>query len=202
MNLVFTGVQGSGKGTQAKIVSEKLGMPHISTGDLLRNSQGKLKKEIDSYISFGKLVPDSLMINVLNERVSGNDYLEGFILDGFPRNLKQAEELDKIVQINKMIEVHISDEEARRRIRGRWNCRKCEAIYNTFTLPKPKIERYCDKCNEPLYQRDDDSNDSFVNKRIEIYHKETEPVLAYYHSIRINGEQGIEKVTKDILKEI
>src|SRR3989344_4709900 len=133
MKLLFVGVQGSGKGTQAKIVSVKLGIPHISTGDLLRGADGGLKKEIDSYIAVGKLVPDELMLKVLGVRLFLEDCKKGFILDGYPRNMAQAKKLDEITSIDKVIEIQISDVEALTRAIYRVTCGKCGEGYNTKT---------------------------------------------------------------------
>lgn len=199
MNIIFIGIQGSGKGTQAKIISEKLKIPHISTGDLLRSAQGELKQEIDSYMLQGKLIPDELMLKILKETLDKAD--NGFILDGFPRNIEQAKALDKITRIDKAIEIVISDEEALKRLSGRRNCENCKANYNIYTAPKPKQEGVCDYCQGKLVQRKDD-NEEAIKKRLEVYHKETEPILNHYKSIKINGEQDIEKVTYDIKKAI
>jgi len=198
MKLLFVGVQGSGKGTQAKIVSEKLGIPHISTGDLLRGAESVLKKEIDSYITVGKLVPDELMLMVLQDRLSLNDCIEGFILDGYPRNMVQAKKLDEITSIDKVIEIVISDSEALVRAIYRVTCSKCGGGYNTKTNP-PKRDGVCDKCNGVLTKRADDNEPAMI-KRIGIYHKETEPILLHYKSVKVNGEQKIDRVTGDILK--
>src|SRR3989344_5377528 len=197
MKLLFMGVQGSGKGTQAKIISVNLGIPHISTGDLLRGASEQLRKEIDSYITVGYLVPDELMLKVLKERLSLEDCKKGFILDGYPRNLVQAKKLDEITSIDEVIEIQISDEEAVIRAIYRVTCGKCGEGYNTKTNPH-KRAGVCDKCNGVLTKRADD-NEQAMLKRIEICHKETEPILKYYDSVRINGEQKIEKVTEDIL---
>lgn len=198
MKLLLLGPQGSGKGTQAKIIASNLGLVHISTGDLLRSATGKLRVEIDSYITHGNLVPDELMLRLLDEKLKKLDYCN-FILDGFPRNLAQAKMLDSLVQVDKAIEIHIPDEETVRRLSGRYNCKKCGAIYNIATSPKPKKKGLCDICNIPLYQRDDDKPEA-IKKRLAIYHSETSPVIVHYHAIRINGNQSIEKVTQDILK--
>jgi len=199
MKLIFIGPQGSGKGTQAKIIAEKLNLKHLSTGDLLRNAQGKLKKEAESYMNSGKLVPDELIIKILKEGLSKPEIKDSFILDGFPRNLEQAEELNKITNIDKIIEISISDEESIKRLSGRWNCKKCGIAYNVITSPKPKEEGKCDKCQESLYQRDDDKPGA-IKQRLRVYHEDTEPILEKYPSVRINGEQSIKKVTEDILK--
>lgn len=192
------GVQGSGKGTQAKIVSSRLEMPHISTGDLLRGAKGELRKEVDSYSSIGKLVPDELMLKVLQSRLGLEDCKNGFILDGYPRNIVQAKKLDEITKIDNVIEIQISDSEALVRAIYRVSCLKCGDGYNTKTNP-PKRAGVCDKCNGVLTKRADD-NENAMLKRIEIYHKETEPILKHYSSVRINGAQSIEKVSNDIFR--
>ena len=197
MKLLFVGVQGSGKGTQAKIVSVKLGIPHISTGDLLRGAAGALRNEIDSYITVGKLVPDELMLKVLGVRLFLEDCKKGFILDGYPRNMAQAKKLDEITSIDKVIEIQISDVEALTRAIYRVTCGKCGEGYNTKTNPSKKGD-FCDKCGGALTKRADD-NEVAMLKRIGIYHKETEPILSHYKSVKINGEQKIENVTRDIL---
>jgi len=200
MKIIFIGPQGSGKGTQAKIISKKLNLQHISTGDLLREVQGELKQEVDNYMQSGKLVPDELIIKILKQRISQEDCKQGFILDGFPRNIQQAQELDKITQIDKIIEISISDKEAVKRITTRLNCKNCGTTFNTDTNP-PIQENTCNSCNKELYQRPDD-NEEAVKARLEIYHKETEPILQHYPSIKINGEQKIESVTQDILEKL
>ncbi len=202
MNLVFIGPQASGKGTQAKIVANELGLVHISTGDLVRGATGDLKLKIDGYINKGNLVPDELMIEILKKRLELEEEKgKGFILDGFPRNLVQARELEKITQIDKFVEISISDEEALKRLSGRVNCTNCGMSYNLVTSPKPKKGGVCDKCGEKLYKREDD-NEEAIKKRLEIYHNETELILKEYPSVNINGEQSIEEVTKDVLEEL
>ena len=198
MNIIFVGAQGSGKGTQAAIISKEIGLAHISTGDLFRNAQGELKKELDSYMLSGKLVPDELVLKMLKERLSKEDCSDGFILDGFPRNLSQAESLDSITNIDKVIEIEISDEESVKRLSGRVSCKNCKAGYNLFTEPKPQNPEVCDKCGGELVQRADD-NPEAIRARLKIYHDETEPILKHYPSVKINGEQSIENVTQDIL---
>lgn len=202
MIILFAGAQGSGKGTQAKIIAEKLKIAHISTGDLLRNVKGELKEKTDFYITKGELVPDNLIIRILKERIKEKDCKDGFILDGFPRNLKQAKEFEKIMKIDKILEIYISDETAKKRLMGRWNCKKCGIAYNIVTEPKPKNDKKCDICDIKLYQRTDDIDKEAIKKRLEIYHSETEPILKEYKekAIKINGEQSIEKITEDILK--
>ena len=197
MKLIFIGPQGSGKGTQAKIIANKLNLEHISAGDLLRSATGELKKEIESHINFGNFVPDKLILKLLKQKL---DRTNNFILDGFPRNITQVKELDKITKIDKIIEIEISDSEAIKRLSSRISCEKCGESYNLMTNP-PKQKNICDKCKTKLTQRKDDTPES-IKKRLEIYHKETEPILKNYPSIKINGEQKIKDVTGDILKEL
>lgn len=201
MRIVFIGPQGSGKGIQARIISGILNVPHISTGDLLRNAQGELRKNVDEYMLKGQLIPDELMLKILNERLSKPDCKKGFILDGFPRNLNQADELEKQIEIDKYVEIFISDEEAVKRLFGRRNCKNCGIAYNIITTPKPRVPGKCDKCHGDLFQREDDKEEA-IKKRLEIYHNETEPIIKKYDVIQINGKQRIEKVTHDILEKM
>ncbi|MCF7910051.1 nucleoside monophosphate kinase [Candidatus Pacearchaeota archaeon] len=200
MKLVFIGPPASGKGTQAKIISEKLGLAHISTGDLLRNvSDLELKSKIDFYLKKGELVPDEIILNILKKRLLQKDSQKGFILDGFPRTLKQAELLNKEVEVDKFIGIKLSDEEVIKRLASRLTCKKCGAVYNSITNP-PKQKGVCDICgSSDLVVREDDKEDSII-ERLKIYHKNTEPILKKFHAIIVNGEQEIEKVTEDILK--
>jgi adenylate kinase len=200
MKLILIGAQGSGKGTQAKLLSEKLGIPHISTGDLLRSAKGDLRKDVDSYIVKGNLYPDEKMLKILENRFKENDCKNGFILDGFPRNLKQATMLDRITKIDKVVEIHISDDEAVQRISGRVVCEKCGAGYNLVTMP-PKNPRKCDNCEGRLVRRDDDKEEA-VRRRLKIYHEDTEPILKKYKHLRVNGEDRIEKVQAEIMQNL
>lgn len=201
--IIFIGPQGSGKGTQAKILSEKLGIPHISTGDMLRGAQGELKQQIDEVINKGHLVSDDLMLKILKQRIQMSDCKKGFILDGFPRNLPQVKLLEKITTIDKVIEITLSDNEAVTRISGRLTCEKCKAGYNELTAPKPKKPGVCDICQGKLIRRADDTEEA-VKKRLQIYHKETEPILKTYKNItiQINGNQPIENISKEILQRL
>lgn len=203
MNLIFVGVQGSGKGTQAKLIAETTGLCHISTGDLLRSATGELKEKVDSAMNSGELVSDSLMLEILKKRIKENDCEKGIILDGFPRNIEQAKLLDGEIDIDYVIEIKISDEEALKRLSGRINCKKCGAGFNLYTAPKPNNPEKCDFCEGKLIQRKDD-NPEAIKKRIETYHKETEPILEYYKDklIVIDGEKGIEEIKDDILKSL
>jgi adenylate kinase len=202
MNYIFTGPQGSGKGTQAKIVSEHFDLCHISTGDLLRKLNSELKEEVDKYMNSGRLVPDKFVLDLIKQKLNEKECENGFILDGFPRNLSQANELDKIVKIDAMFSIEVSNEEVIKRIIGRRFCQKCNIDYNMNVEEiKPKNGEICDKCSEKLFKRDDD-NEEAVKKRLEIYFKDTQPLLRHYNTIRINGEQSIEKVNEDIMKAI
>jgi len=203
MEIILVGPQGCGKGTQAKILSEKLNIPHISVGDLFRNLKGSLKEEITKTINQGKMISDDLTIKIVRQRLKEPDAQNGFILDGFPRNLNQVELLKKNTEINKVIEITISDEEAIKRISGRLSCPDCKENYNELTSPKPQIPNICDKCQTKLIKRADDTEEA-IKLRLEIYHNETEPILKFYKDklIKINGEQEIEKITEDINNEL
>jgi adenylate kinase len=198
MNYVFVGPQGSGKGTQASILSQKLKIPHISSGDLLRGATGELKKLADSLIHSGKMVPNDIMIKIIQERISRDDCQNGFILDGFPRNLEQAKELDKITKINNVFNITLSDETAIQRLSSRLTCKSCNAIFNTLTII-PKVVGKCDKCGGDLIQRADDNQEA-IKYRLKTYYDETKPMLKGYSTIPVNGEQSIEKVNEDIMK--
>lgn len=200
MNYLFLGPQGSGKGTQAKIFAEKLKIPHISSGDMLRNTNGELKKEVDSYITNGNLVPDELILRIIKQRINQPDCENGFILDGFPRNISQARELDKIIKIDNAFNIEISDEEAVKRLSGRLSCKKCGHVFNTLTNP-PKQAGICDKCGNKLYQRQDDTEEA-IKKRLQIYKDETLLLIKFYNTVKVNGIQPIEKVSQDIQKAI
>lgn len=203
MKLLFVGPQGCGKGTQAKVVAGKLGLCHISMGDLLRDASPELKDEISSYQNKGELVPVEIVIKILKQRIEKSDCGDGFILDGFPRNEAQAEHLDEIMKIDKVILIDISDKETIRRLSGRRNCPDCGMIYNVNTAPKPKEDEKCDKCGVDLFARDDDKPEA-IQKRLDVYHAETEPILEKYSDnlVKIDGEQDIEKVSEDIFSAL
>ncbi|MGC9309202.1 MAG: adenylate kinase family protein [Candidatus Nanoarchaeia archaeon] len=198
MKLIFIGPQGSGKGTQAKAIARKLAITHISTGELLRKSDNE---EIKQALNKGELIPDELMINLLKGELDKCE--RGFILDGFPRNINQAEKLDNITDIDKIILMDISDEEAIRRLQGRRICKQCNVEYNIITSPRPEQDEICDFCHNKLEKREDD-NEEAIKTRLKAYHNKTEPLLAYYKDklIKINGEQPIKQVTQAILSNL
>ncbi len=199
--ILFVGKQGAGKGTQAEVVSKEIGFKHISTGELLRNLKGGLKKELNLYIEKGILIPDELMLEILKKEMKKEDKI---ILDGFPRNLRQAKLLDNLFKITKVIEIYISDEEAIKRLEGRRYCEICGRNYNLITFPKPKEDELCDICKVKLKKRKDDNKEA-IKKRLETYKEKTLPILDYYRErgvevIRIDGSGKIEDVKKRILK--
>ncbi|MDK2849577.1 MAG: adenylate kinase [Candidatus Woesearchaeota archaeon] len=201
MKIVLLGPPGSGKGTQAKILSEKLGLKHISTGDLLREETKKetpLSKKIKEILDEGKLISDEFVFEILKQNLPSDNY----ILDGLPRTVSQAKMLDDMVKIDFIFLIDVEDEFIVERIVNRRMCPKCGRIYNLKTN-KPKNDTLCDVCSVPLIQRDDD-NEEVVRKRLSEYHNQTEPVLDYYSSrlIRIDGEKPIEEVTQQILSKI
>lgn len=201
--IVFLGSQGSGKGTQASKLSEELNIPHISTGNIFRyhlKNQTELGVEVGKYINQGLLAPDEVVNKIIADRLSASDSVNGFVLDGYPRNIFQAEFLDKLVEVNYVLEVYISDEEAIRRLAGRRVC-QCGATYH-LEHNKSKIENICDYCGRDLFIRDDDQP-AAIKKRLAIYHEETEPLINYYQQksrlFRINGEQMIMEVHEEII---
>ncbi|MFI9239683.1 adenylate kinase [Streptomyces sp. NPDC053079] len=187
MRIVLVGPPGAGKGTQAAYLAKNLGIPHISTGDLFRAniSQGTpLGQKAQEYMRAGQLVPDEVTIGMARDRMRQPDAADGFLLDGFPRNLAQAEALDEILKADELkldavLDLEVPEDEVVKRIAGRRICRNdsshvFHAIYN-----QPKAEGVCDICGGELYQREDDSEET-VRKRLEVYHSETEPIIDYY----------------------
>lgn len=204
MRLIFVGPQGSGKGTYGKIVSERLGIPHISMGDLLRSYNGRYKEKIDSAVKEGKLIPVEWSVEIIKERLEKPDARNGFILDGFPRNLDQARALDQIVKIDKVLEIDISEDITIKRLNGRWSCPKCGIPYNIYFEPKPRESGICDKDGEKLFQRADDADINTIKARLKVYHDETEPVLDYYKDkvVKVDGSQKIDAAVEDILNKV
>jgi len=175
------GPPGAGKGTYASRLTVKLGVPHISTGDIVREeikAQTELGKRIKGYSDRGELVADDVIIDLLRKRLSGADCKTGFIIDGFPRTLPQAEALDEITQIDLVIDLNVPDGVIVQRLSSRLVCRKCGAIYNRLTL-KPKKDEICDRCGGELYTREDDQP-NVIKERLNVYRRQTEPLVEYY----------------------
>ena len=182
MNIIFFGAPGAGKGTQAEIVSKRLGIPTISTGNIIREAirtGTEMGKSAKSYIDAGKLVPDEVVIGIIKDRLSKEDCKNGYILDGFPRTIPQAEALDKMgANIDVVLNIEVSDEDIVKRMSGRRTCPKCGATYHTVFNPTKK-EGVCDSCASVLTIRKDDDPE-VVRNRLEVYHKETEPLKGFY----------------------
>jgi len=187
MRIVLVGPPGAGKGTQAAYLAENLSIPHISTGDLFRAniSQGTpLGKQAQEYMRAGQLVPDEVTVGMAEDRMSQPDAAGGFLLDGFPRNLAQAEALDAYLRANDLtldavLDLEVPEDEVVKRIAGRRTCRNDSAHTFHVEYKKPETEGVCDVCGGELYQREDDSEET-VRKRLEVYHRETEPIIDYY----------------------
>lgn len=208
MKLILLGAPGAGKGTQAEILSGKLDIPTISTGNILRaaiKDGTPIGLEAKSYMDAGKLVPDSVIIGIVAQRLEQPDCAKGFILDGVPRTLGQAEALDKAgVTFDHVLSIEISDQEIEERMSGRRVCQSCGAPYHVKAKP-PKAEGVCDSCGGPLAQRDDDKPET-VRKRLEVYHAETEPLKGYYQEkgllVPVDNQDTIEGTTKVIMEAL
>ena len=209
MRIILLGAPGAGKGTQAATLHEELNAPHIATGDLFRAalSQGTpLGMEAKSYMDRGELVPDDVTVRMLLERISQPDASDGYILDGFPRSIGQAEALgaaltERSEGIDKVLLVDVSEDELVRRLSGRWICRSCQTPYHAISNP-PRAEGVCDADGGELYQRDDDKPETVMN-RLTVYKDQTAPLIDYYEGqqilTRINGEQEIDVVRSNLL---
>lgn len=188
MNLVFLGPPGSGKGTQAVKLSEKMGLLHLSTGEILRKavkSQTELGLKAESFMKNGDLVPDDLMINLIESNLTDNKQASGFILDGFPRTIPQAKSLkvmleNNSVTLDKVVLFNVEDTEVIKRLSGRWFCPKCNAGYN-YPQQLPKVEGRCDMDNAELQRRSDD-DEAVVKNRLEVYKKQTKPIEDFYRT--------------------
>ena len=180
-NFIFLGPPGAGKGSLAVKVAEEYKIPHISTGDIFRaniKAQTQLGVKVKAIIDSGALVSDELTFELVKDRIAQDDCKNGYILDGFPRTIPQAEMLESLVSDIKVVNFEIQDEIVIRRLSTRRTCKACGANFNVLTLP-PKVEGVCDKCNGELYQRDDDKQESIMN-RMEVYREQTEPLINFY----------------------
>ncbi|MEW2121692.1 adenylate kinase [Streptomyces sp. NPDC005474] len=206
MRIVLVGPPGAGKGTQAAFLAKNLSIPHISTGDLFRaniSKQTELGKLAKSYMDAGNLVPDEVTIAMAKDRMEQPDAVNGFLLDGFPRNVSQAEALDEMLKAESMkldavLDLEVPEDEVVKRIAGRRICRNDSAHVFHVTYQAPKTEGVCDTCGGELYQRDDDSEET-VRKRLEVYHTQTEPIIDYYKTqglvVTISALGKVEEVT-------
>ena len=197
MKLILLGAPGAGKGTQAEIISEKLGIPTISTGNIIRaalKSGSEMGQAAKAYIEAGKLVPDEVVIGIIKDRLAEDDCKNGFILDGFPRTIPQAEALDRMgIIIDKVIDIEVADEKIARRV-----CLDCGATYHV-DYKKSKVEGVCDHCGSTLVQRKDDHPDT-VAARLKEYHEQTEPLKGYYEAcgklVIVEGQEELADTTK------
>lgn len=206
-NIIMLGVQGSGKGTQAELLAARFGIPAISTGNLFRAEIERntgLGKEIAKYVSAGDLVPPQIVVQAIGERIDEDDATLGFILDGFPRSVEQAEALQAILEkedraLTDVLHIHISDEEALRRLSGRRVCsnKSCEASYHVDFHPPQKDQNKCDRCGSELIQRDDDTPEK-IEHRLNLYHAETSPLKDFYRERGLLREVDGERTITDV----
>lgn len=212
LRTVLLGPPGAGKGTQAVRIVEKYNIPHISTGDIFRENiknGTELGKKAQEYMNKGELVPDDLVIDLATSRLLEDDCKNGFLLDGFPRTVYQAEKLDEFLdahsmKLDKVIDIEVEKEELITRLTGRRVCKKCGASYHVVNIP-PKEEGICDICGGELFQRDDDTVET-VENRIEVYNEQTMPLVDYYKKadniVTIDGALPLETVFAEIVKSI
>ena len=203
MKLIFLGPPGAGKGTLAGLVSKDHGIPQISTGDMFREAIKKetpLGKKVKEILGRGDLVPDELTVDLVRERLSQADAAKGYILDGFPRTIPQAEALGQFQTLDAVVNFAIDDKLVVERLSGRLICRNCGAIYHVKNMP-PKVQGVCDKCGGPLYTRPDDSLESITN-RLEVYRKQTEPLIEFYRKRKLLKDIDSSKSPEDTHRQI
>ena len=210
MKIIMLGAPGAGKGTQAKKIAEKYGIPHISTGDIFRaniKAETELGKKAKTYMDQGLLVPDELVMDLVVDRLQKDDCEKGYVLDGFPRTIAQAEGLDKALsdlgqKMDYAINVEVPDENIIHRMSGRRACVTCGATYHIEYAPT-KVEGICDKCQGELILRADDAPET-VKKRLNVYHEQTQPLISYYTKenilVEVDGTMGIDDVFAAIVK--
>jgi len=210
MKLILVGQQGAGKGTVATIVKEKLNIPHISTGDIFRaaiKEGSDLGKLAGQYIHDGNLVPDEVTIDTVKKRLQEDDCKNGYILDGFPRNLDQVNVLESWGGIDRVILLNIDDDLTVYRLAGRRVCKGCSATYsiNPDGFPRPKVDGKCNTCAGEIYQRKDDT-EAAIRERLKIYHEETSPILAFYAQKgvveKINAANKIDEIINDVMASL
>lgn len=212
VHIVILGAPGAGKGTQAEIIHQKMNLAHVSTGDLFRQALdrgtelGLLAKD---YMEKGNLVPDEIVTKMVLQRIKQSDCLSGWLLEGFPRTLQQAEMLDKALaeqgeKIDNAVYVEVPEVELIKRLSGRWTCRSCQAPYHMVSSP-PEVQGKCDKCGGELYQRLDD-NEQTVKERLKVFNAMTIPTLRYYQKqnklLKVDGNKEIQEVASEILFEL
>ena len=209
MNIILMGLPGAGKGTQASEIVKKFPIPHISTGDMFRKAikdETDLGKEAKSYMDRGELVPDEVTVGIVKERISEDDAKKGFLLDGFPRTIDQAESLNQIMseldrEIDAVINIEVPEEELMNRLTGRRICEKCGTTYHLVFNP-PKVDGICDIDGGKLYQREDDNPETVAN-RLSVNIKQSKPILDFYDQKgvlkNIDGSKDISDVTKDVI---
>lgn len=205
MKIVLIGTPGAGKGTQAKILTEHFNIAHISTGDLLRdeiNLKTELGLKISNVITSGQLVSDEIVLTLIKNRIQKDDCKNGFILDGYPRNISQAETLESVIgKIDKVIYIQASDDVILERMAGRRSCEKCGQMYHLKYNP-PKVAEICNNCQSPLIQRKDD-NIEIVKNRLNVYNESTKPLINLYKEkgllFEVNGDAEIETVSKELI---
>ncbi|MFH1368595.1 MAG: adenylate kinase [Elusimicrobiota bacterium] len=208
MNLILFGPPGAGKGTQAVEISKRYNIPHLSTGELFRRSvkEGwQIGQKIQFFMSKGQLVPNDTVIELVQDAIQKDEYSKGFLLDGFPRTIQQAEALDKILsdkqkKIDKVLYIYLSEEEIVRRLTARRNCEKCGANYNLVFHP-PKKEDACDQCGGKIVQRADD-NEATIRNRIKVYNEQTTPLIDFYDKAgslrKVDGSKTVEEVLQNL----
>lgn len=210
MNLVLLGPPGAGKGTQAELIVEKFNIPHISTGDIFRSAMKEgtpLGMEAKRFMDSGQLVPDEVVVRIVKERLAKGDCHKGFLLDGFPRTIFQADALAAFLKENNrevtaVINIEVDPQILLKRLTGRRVCRNCAAVYHTETKPS-KVAGVCDHCGGEVYQRDDDTPET-VRRRLEVYQAQTEPLINYYHALGLlfsfDGQLAITALFERICK--